>query len=183
MSGRPTVPEDNYIPTWSGDTRPPLPLVGSERELLTAYLDHHRATFAQKCAGVALADLSRRSMPPSTLTLHGLLRHLTGVERWWFQVNFAGDDVPLLYYSDDDPEQDFERLDGDVDEAWSVWRRECDRSREIVAAHDLDDTGTRVRDGAPFSLRSALLKMIAEYAQHNGHADLLREGIDGATGH
>jgi hypothetical protein len=104
------------------------------------------------------------------------------VERWWFQINFAGDEVPLLYYSDDDPDQDFERLDGDVEEAFAAWREELARSREIVAAHDLDDEGTRVRDGAPVSLRGVLLKMIAEYARHNGHADLLREGIDGATG-
>jgi hypothetical protein len=88
----------------------------------------------------------------------------------------------LLYYSDDDPDQDFERLDGDIDEAFAQWRRECERSREIVAAHDLDDERARVRDGAPISLRGVLLKMTAEYARHNGHADLLREGIDGATG-
>lgn len=182
MSPKPDIPEANYTQTWADDSRPPLPQTGGEREILTAYLDHHRATFALKCAGVGADDFSRRTMPPSTLTLHGLLRHLTGVERWWFQVNFAGDDVPLLYYSDDDPDQDFERLDGDVDEAWAQWRRECDRSREIVAMHDLDDTGTRVRDGAPISLRGVLVKMVAEYAQHNGHADLLREGIDGTTG-
>jgi len=88
----------------------------------------------------------------------------------------------MIYYTDDDPDQDFERLDGDVRAAWEQWRTECERSREIVAAHDLDDTGTRIRDGAPISLRGVLIKHIAEYAQHNGHADLLREGIDGATG-
>ena len=93
-------------------------------------------------------------------------------------------DVPMLYYADDDLGQDFERLDGNVDEAFALWRRECERSREIVGARaSLDDTGTRVRDGQPVSLRGVLVKMIAEYAQHNGHADLLREGIDGATGH
>jgi hypothetical protein len=182
MSPKPVVPPENFSPVWADDPRPPLPLTGSDRELLVAYLEHHRATFALKCSGLSDAELSRRSMPPSTLSLHGLLRHLTGVERWWFQINFAGDDVPMLYYSDAEPDQDFERLDGDVAQAWEQWRQECERSREIVAAHDLDDMGTRVRDGAEFSLRSALLKMVAEYAQHNGHADLLREGIDGATG-
>ncbi len=182
MTPRPIVPEENFSPTFAGDTRPPLPTVGSERDLLIAYLEHHRATFALKCSGVDDTDLSRRTMAPSTLTLHGLLRHLTGVERWWFQINFAGDDVPMIYYTDDDPDQDFERLDGDVRAAWEQWRTECERSREIVAAHDLDDTGTRIRDGAPISLRGVLIKHIAEYAQHNGHADLLREGIDGATG-
>jgi hypothetical protein len=182
MTPRQQIPEENYNQPWAAGERPPLPQVGSEREVLTAYLDYHRATFELKCSGVDRASLNERTMPPSTLTLHGLLRHLTGVERWWFQINFAGDDVPLLYYSDDDPEQDFEDLGGDIDEAFAVWRRESARSREVVAAHDLEDTGTRVRDGEPISLRGVLVKMIAEYAQHNGHADLLREGIDGATG-
>ena len=183
MTPKPTVPEENYSKKWAGDTRPPLPQDGDERTMLTTYLDWHRATFELKCAGLDPARLSERSMPPSTLTLHGLLRHLTGAERWWFQINFAGDDVPMIYYSDEDPDQDFERLDGDVGEAFALWRRECERSREIVGARaSLDDTGTRVRDGQPVSLRGVLVKMIAEYAQHNGHADLLREGIDGATG-
>ena len=174
-------PPQSYSQPLAGD-RPDLPQTGDERTLLTAYLDHHRATFELKCRGVEPARLNEHTMPPSTLTLHGLLRHLTGVERWWFQINFAGDEVPLLYYSDDDPDQDFERLDGDLDEEWAAWHRECERSREIVAAHDLDDEGTRVRDGEPISLRGVLLKMVAEYARHNGHADLLREGTDGATG-
>lgn len=182
MSPRPRIPEQNYNRPWAGGERPPLPQAGGEREMLTAYLDHHRATFELKCRGVGPARLNDRTMPPSRLTLHGLLRHLTGVERWWFQVNFAGDDVPLLYYSDDDPDQDFEDLSGDVEAAFAVWRQECDRSRGIACAHSLEDIGTRVRDGEPISLRGVLVKMIAEYAQHNGHADLLREGIDGATG-
>lgn len=184
MIPRPTVPEQNYSKVWPGGSRPDLPQDGDETSMLTAYLDWHRATFELKCAGVDRARLSERSMPPSRLTLHGLLRHPSAGERWWFQINFAGEDVPMLYYSDDDPDQDFERLDGDVEEALTVWRSECRRSREIVAAHaSLDDTGTRVRDGKPISLRGVLVKMVAEYAQHNGHADLLREGIDGATGH
>jgi hypothetical protein len=177
-----TEAPQSYGQTWASDERPELPQTGDERSMLTAYLDHHRATFELKCRGVDTARLNDRTMPPSTLTLHGLLRHLTGVERWWFQINFAGDEVPLLYYSDDDPEQDFERLDGDIEKEFAVWREECERSREIVAAHDLDDEGTRIRDGEPVSLRGVLVKMIAEYARHNGHADLLREGIDGATG-
>ncbi len=90
----------------------------------------------------------------------------------------------MLYYSDDDPNQDFDTLDGDVEEALTRWRSECDRSREIVAAaSSLDQTGTLVRSGETFSLRRLLLYLIAEYARHNGHADLLRERIDGRTGH
>lgn len=183
MTPKPVVPEENFSPTWEDDSRPVLPQSGDERTMLTIYLEFHRATFASKCSGLEAAQLNARTMAPSTLTLHGLLRHLTAGERWWFQINFAGDDVPMLHYSDDDPNQDFERLDGDLDEAWAAWRRECDRSREIVAATaSLDVEGVRARDGAPISLRGVLLKVLAEYAQHNGHADLLREGIDGATG-
>jgi uncharacterized protein DUF664 len=168
---------------WAGDPRPALPKVGDEREILISYLDWHRQTFELKCAGVPPARLSDKNIPPSGLSLHGLLRHLTGVERWWFRIQFAGEDLPLLYYSDDDPNQDFDDLAGDIDEAFALWRAECDRAREIVARSTLDQTGTVMATGEPISLRSVLVKMIAEYAQHNGHADLLRERIDGATGH
>ena len=154
------------------------------REILTAFLDWHRQTFALKCAGVSAGRLSEKGIPPSGLSLHGLLSHLTGVERWWFRIQFAGEELPLIYYSDDDPNQDFDALDGDVTEAFALWESECERAREVVARADsLDETGTRQRTGEPFSLRWALVQMIAEYARHNGHADLLRERIDGATGY
>ncbi|RZS32825.1 uncharacterized protein DUF664 [Herbihabitans rhizosphaerae] len=175
----------HFSPKWAAnDLRAELPNTGGEREMLIAYLDWHRATFELKCSGVPVERLSDKGIPPSGLSLHGLLRHLAGCERWWFQINFAGDRVPMLYYSDDDPNQDFDDLDGDPAEALAVWRAECARSREIVlATPSLDTTGTKVTDGKPISLRAILLKMIAEYARHNGHADLLRERIDGATGH
>lgn len=174
----------HHSPTVSDDPRPPVPLVGGERELLGAYLDWHRQTFEIKCAGLAPGQLSDRALPPSTMSLHGLLRHLSGVERWWFRIQFAGEDVPLLYYTDDDPDQDFDTLDGDVAEAFEVWRDECRRSRAIVAAaSSLDDTGTHLATGKPVSLRRIMIALIAEYARHDGHADLLRQRIDGATGH
>jgi len=89
----------------------------------------------------------------------------------------------MLYYSDDDPGQDFDSLEGDIEEAFDVWRAECQRSREIVAAAaSLEETGTRRSTGEPFSLRWLMVRLIAEYARHDGHADLLRERIDGATG-
>nr|WP_184939625.1 DinB family protein [Planomonospora venezuelensis] len=164
--------------------RPALPLVGDEREVLTAFLDWHRRTFELKCSGVPAERLSEKGVPPSGLSLHGLLRHLAGVERWWFRLQFAGEDLPLLYYSDDDPDQDFESLGGDVSQALAVWHAECERSREIVAAaSSLDQTGVQRSDGRPISLRVILVKLIAEYARHNGHADLLRERIDGSTGY
>src|SRR6266498_2422771 len=94
----PPVPK-HYSPMWSGDTRTTPPALGDERE-----------TFELKCSGVPLERLSERTVPPSSLSLHGLARHLAGVERWWFRIQFAGEDVPMLYYSDDDPDQDFDSL-------------------------------------------------------------------------
>ena len=177
------VPPQNYSPLWADDTRQAPPLVGDERDLLTAFLDWHRETLELKCSGVPLDRLSEMTVPPSSLSLHGLLRHLAGVERWWFRIQFAGEDVPLLYYSDDDPNQDFEDLEGDAHAALEVWREECQRSRDIVArASSLDETGIRQATGEPVSLRRILIATVAEYARHNGHADLLRERIDGATG-
>ena len=150
--------------------------------MLKAYLDYYRETFELKCSGLAPPRMSERSSPPSTMSLHGLVRHLAGVERWWFAINFAGLDLPMLHYSDDDPDQDFESLDGDPLMALQTWRTECARSREIVEqAAGLDQLGVVERNGS-YSLRWLLLRLIAEYAQHCGHADLLREGIDGAVG-
>jgi hypothetical protein len=157
--------------------------VAGERTMLDAYLDFQRETLALKCADVAGRKHSEKLVPPSGLSLHGLVRHLAGVERWWLHMQFAGDDVEILYYSDDDPNQDFDSLDGDFDEALAVWRAQVARSKEIVAAAaSLDDTGTRIADGTAFSLRWVLLRLIAEYARHVGHADLLRERIDGSVG-
>jgi hypothetical protein len=167
---------------WPAERSVVIPRDGDELSMLKAYLDHYRETFALKCVGVAPDRMSERSSPPSTMSLHGLARHLAAVERWWFAINFAGRDLPLLYYTDDDPDQDFESLDGDPLEALRVWQVECDRSRDIVdAATNLDDVGSRERNGS-YTLRWLMLRMISEYAQHDGHADLLREGIDGAVG-
>ena len=126
---QPAVPTENYSQSWADDPRPPLPQTGDERAMLTAYLDWHRATLALKCSGVEPARLQGRSMPPSTLSLHGLVRHLAGVERWWFQINFAGEDVPMLFYSDEDPDQDFD-TGAEFAADLAAWRRECDRLRE-----------------------------------------------------
>jgi hypothetical protein len=182
MSPQTPVPDANYAQRWSADTRPPLPTVADERELLVSYLDHYRATLELKVTGVPAERLNERTVAPAALTLHGLVRHLAGVEQWWFHYQFAGDAAEQLYYSDEWPDQDFEDLAGPFEDALATWHAMCARSREIVATHTLDDTGTIERTGAPISLRAILLKMIAEYAQHCGHADLLREAIDGKTG-
>jgi uncharacterized damage-inducible protein DinB len=178
------VPAENYSPNWQGARRERLPTTGGERELMVGMLDWHRSTFEAKCEGLNAEQLSTMAVPPSTLSLHGLVRHLAGVERWWFRIQFNGEaDLEHLYYSDDAPSQDFEWLDGPPEEAFAVWRAECEVSRKIVAAAEsLDQTGTQQSTGEPVSLRRIMLHLIAEYARHNGHADLLRERIDGRTG-
>jgi hypothetical protein len=172
-----------YSPVWEPDTRTRPPRTAGERETLTSFLDFHRATLELKCTGVPLGRLSERGVPPSTLSLHGIVRHLGGVESWWFGTNFAGEGFYTLYDVITDSAADFDGVDsGDPEEALAAWRAACQRSREIVdAAGSLEDTGTTIR-GATITLRWVLVNMIAEYARHNGQADLLRERIDGAIG-
>ena len=158
--------------------------VNDERPMLEAWLDFHRVTLAQKCKGLTPEQLRERSVPPSTLSLLGLVRHMAEVERSWFRRVLEGADAPPRWYDDDNPDGDFDDVDGaDVDEAFSVWRAECDHARGAVAsAPSLDAVGARLRHGEGVSLRWILVHMVEEYARHNGHADLLRERIDGSVG-
>ena len=101
-----------------------------EREMLEGWLEYHRATLAMKCEGVSADQLRRRAVPPSTLSLLGLIRHMADVERLWFQRVLAGEDAPPLYYSDAEPDGEFDGVDGaDPAEAFTAWRAECDRAR------------------------------------------------------
>jgi uncharacterized damage-inducible protein DinB len=161
-------------------------LRAGEREMLTGWLDYHRATLAWKCEGLSDDQLRERSVPPSGLSLIGLVRHLTECERGWFRNVLLGEDLPGIYYTDEDPDGDFNNVDSaDAATVLRTWEQECALARDAVAATaDLDalsEKGDR-RTGEPFSLRWILTHMIEEYARHNGHADLLRERIDGATG-
>ncbi|UUW88095.1 DinB family protein [Pimelobacter simplex] len=175
--------DDAYSPKWTDDDRPRIPRVAGEREALSAYLDHYRATVELKCRGLTADQARTRSMPPSTMSLHGLVRHLAACERWWFQQNFERRDVPFLFFTEDNPNLDFDLpADADLDADLETWRAECATSREIVAAHELDDTARPLDWYEDVDLRWLVLRMITEYAQHCGHADLLREGIDGRTG-
>jgi hypothetical protein len=161
------------------------PTTGDERTTLVSYLDYHRGTLEWKCADLTAPQLARRACPPSTLSLLGIVRHLADVERSWFRLRLHGESLPLIYYTDAEPDLDF---DGAVGEepvaaaAFTDWRREVARARDIVAAVSLDDTFVHPRTGETLSVRWLLLHMIEEYARHNGHADLLREAIDGQTG-
>jgi uncharacterized damage-inducible protein DinB len=164
------------------DGRIEPPLTGGERETLRAYLDWHRGTLAGKCAGLTDDDLRRRSMPPSTLSLLGLVRHMAEVERSWFRRVVDGQDVPLVWSAERDFQVAYDATDADPAEAFAAWEGEIAHARRIeAAAPSLDVTGVD-RDGTAYSLRLVLLHVIQEYARHNGHADLLREGIDGTTG-
>ena len=175
--------DDSFSPLWTDDDRPRIPRVAAEREALTAYLDYYRSTLEMKCRGVTPAQARARSVPPSTLSLHGVVRHLAGVERWWFQQNFERRDVPFLFFTADNPDLDFEPpADADFAADLETWRTECAVSRGIVNAHDLNDTARPLDWYEDIDLRWLMLRMIAEYAQHCGHVDLLREGIDGRTG-
>ncbi|GAA3020656.1 DinB family protein [Actinokineospora globicatena] len=159
------------------------PLTGGERETLRAYLDFHRATLAMKCEGVSEEDMRRRSSPPSELTLLGLVRHMAEVERTWFRRVIDGRDLPLVWSDSGDYQQAFDLEGATVSEAVSTWQREVAHSREIEqAAESLDVTGYFPRWGSDVSLRLVMLHLIHEYARHNGHADFLREAIDGTTG-
>jgi uncharacterized damage-inducible protein DinB len=151
-----------------------------ERASLDAYLDFHRGTLLWKCSGLTDAQLVTASCPPSNLTLLGLVRHLTEVESGWFGTLDGA--AQKRYSSDEEPEGDFELLDDhSVEQVLAAYRAECDRSRAALAALPLDYV--RERPGRqPRSLRWIYLHMLEEYARHNGHADLLREAIDGAVG-
>jgi Protein of unknown function (DUF664) len=168
---------------WSVPRTVTIPSTGDEKTMLVAYLEHYRETLALKCAGLDPERLRERNTAPSTMSLQGLVRHLAGCERWWFATHFAGLDVPMLYYTDENPDLDFDvPADADPADDLRAWHEECARSRQIVAdAVSLDEVGARERHG-PFTLRWLMLRMIAEYAQHCGHADLLREATDGAVG-
>jgi hypothetical protein len=175
--------DSDYAAVWPDDDRPRIPRVAGEREALTAYLEYYRATVELKCRGLTTEQARTRSMPPSTMSLHGLVRHLAGVERWWFQQNFERREVPFLFYAEDHPDLDFDPpSDADFESDLDLWRAECAVSREVVAAHDLDDTARPLDWYEDVDLRWLMLRMITEYAQHCGHLDLLREGIDGRTG-
>lgn len=160
-----------------------IPRVADERVTLLAFLEWQRATLARKCEGLSAGQLRKRAVEPSTLSLLGLVRHLADVERGWFRRTLALEPVPDVFATAEDPDGDFNGVDqADPEEAFTAWRAECERARQIVASRSLDDTG-RQRSGARVSLRWILIHMIEEYSRHNGHADLLRQRIDGATGY
>ncbi|MFD5466404.1 DinB family protein [Kitasatospora sp. NPDC127059] len=166
----------------STDDRPVPSLTGGERDMLRQFLDYHRATLAMKCEGLTDEQLRLRSSPPSTLSLLGLVRHMAEVERTWFRRVIDGEDVPLVW-SEDDYQVAYDTTGATRAEAFAAWQSEVEHSRRIeLAAPSLDVTGYQPRWQAEVSLRLVMLHLIHEYARHNGHADFLREAVDGVVG-
>jgi uncharacterized damage-inducible protein DinB len=166
------------------DPREGGPRLGGERATLSEFLRCQRLTLELKCEGLDAEQLARRSVQPSTMSLLGLVRHMAEVERDWFRIRFADRDEPGRYQTEQDPDGDFNGAVADpavVAEAWAAWRAETAFADAFIADHDFDFVG---KDGAaePVSLRELIVHMIEEYARHNGHADLLRERIDGRIG-
>ena len=159
------------------------PLLADERESLRAFLDFHRATLALKCEGLTDEQLRRAASPPSTLSLLGLVRHMAEVERTWFRRVIDAQDVPLVWSDSGDFQRAYDAADADAAEAFEAWQREIEHARRIEReAASLDVTGHQARWGEDVSLRLVMLHMLHEYARHNGHADLIREAIDGTVG-
>ncbi|MFI0168682.1 DinB family protein [Streptomyces sp. NPDC017095] len=168
-----TLPDGRRVPLTTGPERP----------MLESWLDFHRATLELKCRGLDDAQVRRAAAEPSSLTLLGLVQHLAEVERNWFQRIVAGLDVPPVF----EEESGYALAAGrGLPEALAVWRREVARGRRLCAGRSLEDT-VRLAGGplagAEFSLRWVFVHLIEEYARHNGHADLLRERIDGTIGY
>ncbi|WP_432055891.1 DinB family protein [Streptomyces sp. bgisy022] len=169
------------------DGRPVPPAHADERTMLEAWLDFHRATLALKCSGLTDAQLRTAAAAPSSMTLLGLVQHMAEIERNWFARVFAGQALPPVF-GEDNHDGFALRPERGLDEATAAWRAEVDRGRGLIADASLDDSG-RLSDqeaghlgDQSVSLRWIMVHMIEEYARHNGHADLLREQVDGATG-
>ena len=158
--------------------------VAGERASLQDFLDYHRQTLLWKCSGLTGEQLAARPIPGSSLSLLGLVRHLSDVQRVWLRVRVGGHrDLAPRYWTDEYPDGDFDLADGAQAAAdFEVFAIECAAADEAVAGHSLDDTFMHPREHVPISVRWVYEHLIEEFARHNGHADLIREQIDGATG-
>lgn len=169
-------------------TAPPVartepPEVAGEREALRGWLDYHRQTLLHKCAGLTGEGLTARAVAPSSLSLLGLVRHMAEVERGWFRRGLRGEVIARLWDEPGRSHSDFEQVEeADVAACFSTWERECEISRRILAELDSLDRTFSTPRYPEISARCMVNHMIEEYSRHNGHADLLRERIDGATG-
>jgi hypothetical protein len=172
--------------TWTAPDvdRPDPGRLTGEREALDQWLDFHRVTLLRKCSGLTADQLKLRAVPPSRLSLLGLVRHMVEVETWWFGMHAAQEDH-VFPYDPDSVGLDFEEVE-EADAAGNLvdFVRQCDASRAVVAGLSLDDVVPSRGDHPERTrnIRWIYVHMIEEYARHNGHADLIREAIDGVTG-
>ncbi|WP_327295152.1 MULTISPECIES: DinB family protein [unclassified Streptomyces] len=165
------------------DKRTGPPSSGNERDTLRAFLDYHRATLAMKCEGLTDEELRQQSMPPSTLSLLGLVRHMAEVERAWFRRVFEDNDAPMVWSTEIDFQAAYDASASTRGEAFAAWEAEVENSRRIeLEADSLDRAGLQPRWGEEVSLRMVMVHVLLEYGRHNGHADFLREGVDGTVG-
>ncbi|GAA2156528.1 DinB family protein [Kitasatospora kazusensis] len=159
------------------------PLAADETTMLTAWLDFHRATLALKCEGLTDEQLRTRPVAPSSLSLLGLVRHMAEVEQAWFVSRLAGQETEDIYWTEEDEDADFNAVDtADVAGAFATWQAQIALARAAADGLSLDTVAKKPARGREVTLRWILVHMIEEYARHNGHADLLREAIDGSTG-
>jgi hypothetical protein len=164
------------------DERRYPPPTGDERATLEGFLDRQRDTLMWKCAGLSAEQLKARPLPTTDLSLLGLVRHLADVERKWWRRSAAGQDAPPIFATDEEPGRDIDLPpDADPDADFAVWRAEVEACRAAVRDRGLGDTFTAWW-GDEVSLRWLYGHMLEEYARHNGHADLIRQAIDGVTG-
>ena len=178
------TPMDAPAPTWTAPTPSPVdgPLVGPDRPMLTGYLAWQRSVLLNVCAGLTGEQLARRAVPTSSLSLLGLVRHLTKVERTWLRIRAAGEDVAPVFDLALGKDHDFEATDPEqAPEDFARYEAECRATDAAVASVDFEHAVV-LADGQEMSLRMIYVHLIGEYARHLGHADLLREAIDGATG-
>ncbi|MEV5711568.1 DinB family protein [Actinoallomurus sp. NPDC052274] len=159
------------------------PVIGGEREMLRAFLDYHRATLAMKCEGLSDDDLRRAAVPSSALSLLGLVRHMAEVERTWFRIVMNAEDISLVWSDEGDYQVAYDASTSTRSEAFAAWQTEVEHARRVEESADsLDVTAYQPRWYEDVSLRMVMLHLIHEYARHNGHADLIREAIDGTVG-
>jgi hypothetical protein len=155
----------------------------SEREMLVGWIELSRDSFQAKCAGLDGEGLALRSVPPSTLSLTGMLRHLAEVERHWFVGIFSGEEVEPMFYSEEDFDGDFDGATAaNAPEALAAWVAACEVSRTVVAGAASLDASCLHPSRGELSLRWILLHLVREYGRHCGHADLLRQAVDGSVG-
>jgi uncharacterized damage-inducible protein DinB len=151
--------------------------------MLEAWLDFHRQTLLAKCAGLTQAELRRRAAPPSGLSLLGLVRHMAEVERGWFRRRIGGEDVGFLFSSPEDPDGEFDHVESaDAEQDLATYVAEVAAARRAAAGHELDEIFYHTHRETELNIRWVYTHLIEEYARHNGHADLIRERIDGRTG-